>query len=549
MTRAPQFQKYLLTFSLVYALLFGGDFVWAQDEDSAQKAESAISATEPTILERTSVADAINTVVSLPAVEDTYVASNRSGTNYGGADSLLLGYNAEGANAGALRILLRFDFPGGIPSNATIRSARVRLRMYSSTGGGMSTTLRHLNSGWNEFNVSWSNHEPDWGGIDTGAGIGTSPGWVEWDVTALTKQWLSGSRPNDGVIIQGDESPGEHQRAFWSRNAGGGDHPQLVVDYTEAIVDTRPPESRITHPSNSYQLSATFNVRWEGTDNSGGSGIDYYDVQFREAGQAWQNWLLQTRSKQASFTGQNGKTYEFRVRAVDLAHNAESYPNDAEARTTVDTVPPVVNVAPLAAFQSSTSFPLSWSGTDGESGISHYDVQLRYGVQPWQDWLQNLNQTSVQASAADGAPIAFRVRAADRAGNVSSWEAPNATTSTIVDTVGPAVCSFFVSPTGTANQYRLNWTALDGNGSGVRFFNVQYRYNSGAFQNIASNTTATAADVILTQGDGVYTFRLRATDVVGNESTRDKQLIIDSTAPTLDKNTYLPLIGVQISGC
>ncbi|MEZ4660812.1 MAG: hypothetical protein R2911_24945 [Caldilineaceae bacterium] len=41
-------------------------------------------------------AGAINTVVSLPANEDTYVASNRAGTNYGGADSLLLGYSAEG---------------------------------------------------------------------------------------------------------------------------------------------------------------------------------------------------------------------------------------------------------------------------------------------------------------------------------------------------------------------------------------------------------------------------------------------------------------------
>ncbi|MEZ4707580.1 MAG: DNRLRE domain-containing protein [Caldilineaceae bacterium] len=531
------------------ALLLGGDFALAQSEDSEEKTRTPISATEPTVLQRTVAAGAIDTVVSLPANEDTYVASNRSSTNYGGADSLLLGYSAEGANAGALRILLRFDFHGNVPTRAVIHSAKVRLRMYSSTGGGMSTVLRHLNSGWNEFDVTWSSHEPDWGGIDTGAGIGTSPGWVEWDVTTLAKQWMNGSRPNDGVIIQGDETPSEHQRAFWSRNAGGGEHPQLIVDYSEAIQDTRTPDSNLTHPKNQYQLAATFNVEWDGHDHADGSGIDYYDVQFREPGQDWQNWLLHTRDRRGAFTGQNGHTYEFRVRAVDLAHNVEAYPNDAEARTTVDTAPPVVNVTPLAPFEGSTTFPLSWAGVDGESGVSHYDVQFRYDVQPWQDWLQNLTQTSVQASGANGDPIEFRVRAADRAGNVSAWEAPNAATSTTVDTVGPALCGFVVSPTGTVNQYRLTWTAVDANGSGIRFFNVRYRHNSGAFQNIISDTTATTADVTLTQGDGVYTFELRATDVVGNESTLDTRLIIDSAAPPFDNNTYLPLIGVQIPGC
>lgn len=544
-----QFQKHLLSLSLVYTLLFGGELALAQGEDSKVKPGVTISVTEPTILKQTVGVDAVNTVVSLPANEDTYVASNRSGTNYGGADSLLLGYNAEGANAGALRILLRFDFPGSIPSRAVIHSAKVRLRMYSATGGGMDTVLRHLDSGWNEFDVTWSNHEPDWGGIEVGAGVGTSPGWVEWNVTALAKQWINGSRPNDGVIIQGDETPSEHQRAFWSRNAGGGEHPQLVVDYSEAIADTRAPDSRMTHPMNQYQLAATFNVEWDGTDHSDGSGIDYYDVQFREPGQEWQNWLSHTHDRRASFTGQNGKTYEFRVRAVDVAHNVEPYPNEAEARTTVDTAPPVVNMTPLAPFQNSTTFPLNWSGTDGESGVSHYDVQFRYDIHPWQNWLQNLTQTSVQAAGADGDPIEFRVRAADRAGNVSAWEAPNATTGTVVDATAPALCSFLISPTGTANQYRLTWSGLDTGGSGIRFFNVRYRHNTSAFQNIASNTTATSADVTLTQGDGTYTFELRATDVVGNESTLDKRLIIDSAAPPLDNTTYLPLIGVQITGC
>ncbi|MEZ4660810.1 MAG: hypothetical protein R2911_24935 [Caldilineaceae bacterium] len=372
---------------------------------------------------------------------------------------------------------------------------------------------------------------------------------MEWDVTTLTKQWMNGSRPNDGVIIQGDETPSEHQRVFWSRNAGGGDHPQLIVDYAEAIQDTRAPDSNLTHPKNPYQLAATFNIEWDGHDHADGSGIDYYDVQFREPGQEWQNWLLHTRDRRGVFAGQNGRTYEFRVRAVDMAHNVEAYPNDAEAHTTVDTAPPVVNVTPLAPFESSTTFPLSWSGADGESGVSHYDVQFRYDVQPWQDWLQNLTQTTVQAAGANGDPIEFRVRAADRAGNVSAWEAPNAATSTTVDTVGPALCSFVVSPTGTANQYRLTWTAVDANGSGIRFFNVRYRHNASAFQNIATNTTATTADVTLTQGDGAYTFELRATDVVGNESTRETRLVIDSAAAPSDNSTYLPIIGVQIAGC
>ncbi|MEZ4660811.1 MAG: hypothetical protein R2911_24940 [Caldilineaceae bacterium] len=50
--------------------------------------------------------------------------------------------------------------------------------MYSSTGGAQSTVLRHLNSGWNEFDVTWSSHEPDWGALTPGRGLAHRPaGW------------------------------------------------------------------------------------------------------------------------------------------------------------------------------------------------------------------------------------------------------------------------------------------------------------------------------------------------------------------------------------
>ena len=109
-------------------------------------------------------------------------------------------------------------------------------------------------------------------------------------------------------------------------------------------------------------------VRWAGSD-SGGSGIQDYDVQVRSGSGAWTDWQMATTGTSAVFTGAAGVQHRFRVRARDRAQNLEAWPASADAvtlvyswairgRVTDNRGVPVVGVglatAP-AAFQTATN--------------------------------------------------------------------------------------------------------------------------------------------------------------------------------------------------
>lgn len=539
-----------MTFLLMIPLLLSDSAVllFAEDDKPQLPTPSALSSSEPTVLRQATNADgSVNAVISLPATQDTYVASNPRALNFGGADTLLLGYNSEGSNLGALRSLLWFDFPGPIPSGAIINSARIRLYLYGVTGGSMNAQIRHLVSGWNEFQVTWDSHEPDWGSADVSVGIGTNTGWVEWDITDLARHWQNGSEANDGIIVLGDENPSEHQRAFWSRNANNGQHPQLIVDYSQAAPDREPPRTRFEHPTNRYQQADRFTVEWH-ADDPGDSGVDYYDIQYREAGQNWQDWLRHTTQTDSSFLGQEGKTYEFRGRAVDKAHNVEAFPENPQTTTTIDTLPPTVTMQPLSPFTNNSAVQLNWSASDATSGVRAYDLQVRPVNQAWADLLLNTTQTSFVHNGANAQQLEFRVRAFDNANHASSWDDPNAVTRTTIDTVAPIACIVLVAA--ESNGYRIHWAGDDGSGSGVRAYTVRYRFNSGDWQPWQQQVGFDNALFTPPQGDGAYFFTVQAIDNANNQGSYQESLgsilqVGPSTTITGTTMIYMPIIGNQ----
>ena len=67
------------------------------------------------------------------------------------------------------------------------------------------------------------------------------------------------------------------------------------------------------------QVGLLFEVAWRGYD--GGVGIEGFDVEYKQDGQAWTGWLTNTLDTEAIFVAESGQSYTFRVTARDQVGN------------------------------------------------------------------------------------------------------------------------------------------------------------------------------------------------------------------------------------
>lgn len=92
------------------------------------------------------------------------------------------------------------------------------------------------------------------------------------------------------------------------------------------------------------------------------------------------------------------------------------------ADTTAPTVKtPVARFITGATYGPGAPVRVSWSGSDGGTGIHHYTVQRRVGSGAYATIADGGAATSITSSFARGSAHRFRVRAVDIAGNVSAW--------------------------------------------------------------------------------------------------------------------------------
>jgi len=89
-----------------------------------------------------------------------------------------------------------------------------------------------------------------------------------------------------------------------------------------------------------------------------------------------------------------------------------------------DKTPPLVGVSTLDPTQGDEGFRVGWSAWD-DSPISRYDLQVSVDGGSWSAWLTGTTLLSAIYPGRDGHTYAFRVRASDIHGNVSSWRSIN----------------------------------------------------------------------------------------------------------------------------
>jgi hypothetical protein len=138
------------------------------------------------------------------------------------------------------RTFARFDL-SSIPSSATVSEATLRL-FYDGCDFGpdeVDVGIYKVKSSWTESTLSW-NTQPSFVGIAEDvmslACAGATGVYVEWDITDLVQDWVSGSASNRGVVVKAAAEVGEGGRLlaeFVSREGATGERPQLVVSYID----------------------------------------------------------------------------------------------------------------------------------------------------------------------------------------------------------------------------------------------------------------------------------------------------------------------------
>jgi hypothetical protein len=111
---------------------------------------------------------------------------------------------------------------------------------------------------------------------------------------------------------------GLHLVTAYVRNLAGG-----VTALTDNILlDTTPPGATV-HALAPYYNTLAFTVSWSGAD--AGTGLANFDVQARDGGGPWTDWLTSTAALSATFAGLDGHTLYFRARGRDTVGNVGDY--------------------------------------------------------------------------------------------------------------------------------------------------------------------------------------------------------------------------------
>lgn len=395
------------------------------------------------------------------------------------------------------------------------------------------------------FAVTWFGHDAD-SGIDQFKLQYRDGQQGQWT------NWLTYPIPFFAIFEGGQDGHSYYFRSQARDHAGNVEPWPSQPDYDAVTtIDLSPPSSQVDDliPYN----AASFQVSWTGSDAT--SGIDHYDVQVcvdtcDDPVTGWSDWITGTTATSAPFEGgEDGHSYYFRSRAHDRAGNVEGWPQQADAHTLVDLLPPTSAVDTLPTY-SGNPLPVTWWGEDSASGVADYDLQVcridcslpKDAV--WVDWLGPITATEAWFSGEDG-PVSFRSRARDRAGHQESYPSgPDA--STLIDTIPPD-SEVGDLPAYSRSNFPVSWSGVD-NSSGIAYYDLQVCVGdcavptvgvSGTWQTWLTATTDISATFVGAEHGQPYAFRSRAHDLAGNVEPLPSQADVTTTVDAIPPSSQI----------
>jgi hypothetical protein len=246
-----------------------------------------------------------------------------------------------------------------------------------------------------EWWTSNTSFQANWGTVSFGV---SASNWYDYVLTthagdhdpaaALTSGSTINSPTPPAFVSLGLGSPMVQGQRYYFWVAGNGQLGQTTWTRSNGfVVDSVPPVVAMTSPTSSTSTKTAITVSWTGSDPA--SGITGYDVQYQVNGGAWQSLLTGTAFTSTTFSGNNGVTYAFRVRATDRAGNTSAF-----VQSTATTVNSMGAALSLSASPSNLSFgatdttePLSLTlqAAGGNITVSSIRESRTYALWPQED--------------------------------------------------------------------------------------------------------------------------------------------------------------------
>lgn len=149
-----------------------------------------------------------------------------------------------------------------------------------------------------------------------------------------------------------------------------------------------------------------------------------------------------------------------------ITFDANSPTNTPTWFNTIDATKPTSHVNALTATQTSTTFPISWSGSDVGAGVQDYTVYASDNGGSYSPWQQNVTATTALFTGLAGHTYSFYSIARDLVGNIESGKTtPEGTTKIIADATPPVIIPQITGTLGTYGWYRsavtITWNVTD----------------------------------------------------------------------------------------
>ncbi len=351
--------------------------------------------------------------------------------------------------------------------------------------------------------------------------LSADSGAIPLTLTAVTTPAHGSATINPNNTIRYTPAPGFTGTDTFNYTAddssGGEGTATVTVTVTQATTNNNLPTSSVNSLPATEPTS--FTVSWSGTDVSGGGGIARYSIFESDNGGPFTALLSNTTQTSTTFNGVSGHTYGFYSVATDKAGKVQPTPSAAQATSTVTaTQLPSSSVNPLPATES-TSFTVSWSGTDipGGGGIVSYSIFLSIDGGPFTAFITNTTQTSTTFTGQSGHTYGFYSVATDEAGKVQPTPTAEQATTTVVTAAGaPPTSTVGPLPVSTTDtSFTVSWSGSPGTGaSSITSFEIFLSVDGGPFRAIETHTTATSLTFTGVAGN-TYGFYSVATNNLG----------------------------------